>query len=222
MSFPRFQAIVARDLLSFRRNPARSLFPLAFFLIACSLFPLGVGAEINTLRQIAPGVIWVSALLSVVSSLNTIYLNDYIDGSLEQMCIGQRFPIDVVFAKTVVHWLLNGCALLFGAPLIGLMFGMRLHSIEIMSLALLLGTPVLSMFGSLGAALTLGYRSSHVLQLLVILPLCIPVLIFGAGAVSAVDAGLSAQAYLSLLGALFLFSLVTTPIASAVALRSSS
>lgn len=219
MSLSRFRAIVARDLLGFRRNPAQSLFPLAFFLIACSLFPLGVGAEPKILRQIAPGVIWVSALLSVVSSLNSIYLTDYNDGSLEQMCVGQSLPLDVVCAKTVVHWLLNGCALLIGAPLIGLMFGMRGASIETMMLTLLLGTPVLSMFGNLGAALTLGFRSSHVLQLLLILPLCIPVLIFGAGAISAVDIELSAQGHLSMLAALLLFSIVSTPFASAAALR---
>jgi heme exporter protein B len=219
MNTSRFSAIVARDLLSFRRSPAQSLFPLAFFLIACSLFPLGVGAEANTLRQIAPGVIWVSALLSVVSSLNSIYLTDYNDGSLEQMCIGQNLPLDVVCAKTFSHWLLNGCALLLGAPLIGLMFGMRGASIQIMLISLLLGTPVLSMFGNLGAALTLGFRSSHVLQLLLILPLCIPVLIFGSGAITAVDVGVSAKGHLSLLAAVLLFSLVTTPFASAAALR---
>ena len=219
MSTSRFLIVVRRDLLIFRRSPAQSLFPLAFFLIACSLFPLGVGAESNTLRQIAPGVIWVSALLSAVSSLNAMYLTDHHDGSLEQMCVGRRLPLDVVLAKTWVHWLLNGATLTLMAPLMGLLFGMQRESIQVMVLALLLGTPVLSLLGGLGAAMTVGLRSSHVLQLLLILPLCIPVLIFGAGAIVAVDHGVSPQGHLNLLAALFLVSLAGTPFAAAAALR---
>ena len=219
MSAAKFKVIVARDFLIFRRNPAQSVFPLAFFLIACSLFPLGVGAESSTLRHIAPGVIWVAALLSAVSSLNTMYLADYSDGSLEQMCIGNHFPLDVVLAKTLVHWLLNGAMLLAIAPLIGLLFGMRTDSMHTMMLSLLLGTPVLSLLGGLGAALTVGLRNSHVLQLLLILPLCIPVLIFGAGAISSVDLGVSPQGHLSLLAAILLLSLISTPFAAAAALR---
>ena len=210
-----------RDLRLAARRRADALLPIAFFTVAISLFPLGVGPEAQTLRQIAPGVVWVAALLAAMISVTQLYATDLADGSLEQMLLASApgLAIDLAAAKATAHWLVTGLPLVIAAPVFGLMFDMRGEAIAILALTLLLGTPVLSLLGGLGAALTLGLRSGAALLILLIVPLCIPALIFGAGAVAAVDSGLSARGHLSLLGAFLIFSALLAPLATAAALR---
>jgi heme exporter protein B len=216
-----FSALVMRDLRLAARRRADALLPIACFTVAISLFPLGVGPEAQTLRQIAPGVVWVAALLAAMISVTQLYATDLADGSLEQMLLASApgLAIDLAAAKATAHWLVTGLPLVIAAPVFGLMFDMRGEAIAILALTLLLGTPVLSLLGGLGAALTLGLRSGAALLILLIVPLCIPALIFGAGAVAAVDSGLSARGHLSLLGAFLIFSALLAPLATAAALR---
>lgn len=217
-----FAVIISRDLRLGSRRRIEALLPVAFFVVAASLFPLGVGPESNTLRQIAPGIMWVCALLSAMLSLNSLYASDYADGSLEQMLLSTHSTILIAAAKAVAHWLMTGVPLILVAPVLGLLFDMSFPAIVTLTLSLLLGTPILSLMGGVGAAITLGLRNGGVLILLLVLPLCIPVLIFGAGAVSAVDAGLSPRAHLYLLGALLLITSLVAPPATAAALRISA
>jgi heme exporter protein B len=198
------------------------LLPVAFFVFSASLFPLGLGPEPQTLRQIAPGVVWVCALLAAMLSLSTLYASDHADGSLEQMLLSSQSSVLMAAGKSLAHWLLTGLPLIVTAPLLGLLFDMRQPAIIAMTASLCLGTPVLSLLGGVGAALTLGLRSGGVLILLLVLPLCIPVLIFGSGAVAMVDAGLSVSGHFSLLAALLLLALVGAPPAAAAALRIST
>lgn len=218
-----FSNLVARDLRLAARRRADALLPIAFFTVAISLFPLGVGPEPQTLRLIAPGVVWVAALLAAMLSVTQLYAGDLSDGSLEQMLIasgpGTLDKLGLVTAKAVAHWLLTGLPLVVAAPLFGLMFDMSGEAIVSLALTLLLGTPVLSLLGGLGAALTLGLRGGAALLILLIVPLCVPALIFGAGAVSAIDAGLSARGHYSLLGAFLIFTALIAPPATAAALR---
>lgn len=214
-----FTALFVRDLRLAARRRTDALLPLAFFGVAIALFPLGVGPEPQTLRQIAPGIVWVSALLAAMLSVSQLYAADMADGSLEQLLIADRSRIGIAAAKAASHWVLTGLPLTIAAPLFGLMFDMSLPAIGALTASLLLGTPVLSLLGGLGAALTLGLRGGAVLLIVLIVPLCIPVLIFGAGAVAAADAGLSARGHFSLLGALLLFTALLSPLATAAALR---
>ena len=214
-----FAALFARDLRLAARRRTDALLPLAFFGVAIALFPLGVGPEPQTLRQIAPGIVWVSALLAAMLSVSQLYAADMADGSLEQLLIADRSRIGIAAAKAASHWVLTGLPLTIAAPLFGLMFDMSLPAIGALAASLLLGTPVLSLLGGLGAALTLGLRGGAVLLIVLIVPLCIPALIFGAGAVAAADAGLSARGHFSLLGALLLFTALLSPLATAAALR---
>jgi heme exporter protein B len=216
-----FPVLVARDLRLAARRRADALLPIAFFTVAISLFPLGVGPEAQTLRQIAPGVVWVAALLAAMISVTQLYATDLADGSLEQMLLASSpgLAIGLVTAKASAHWLLTGLPLVIAAPVFGLMFDMRAEAIVTLTLSLLLGTPVLSLLGGLGAALTLGLRSGAALLILLIVPLCIPALIFGAGAAAAVDSGLPARGHLSLLGAFLIFTALIAPPATAAALR---
>lgn len=217
-----FTALIRRDLQLASRRRTEALLPVVFFVVAASLFPLGVGPEPNTLRQIAPGIVWVCALLAAMLSLNVLYASDHADGSLEQMLLSPQSTVLLAAAKSLAHWLLSGVPLILAAPVLGLLFDMSLPAIATLTASLLLGTPVLSLLGGVGAALTLGLRNGGVLILLLVLPLCIPVLIFGAGAVSAVDAGQSPRAYLYLLGALLLITTIGAPPATAAALRIST
>ncbi len=212
-------SVLARDLRLASRRPIEAFLPVVFFLVAGSLFPLGVGPESNVLRQIAPGVVWVCALLSAMLSLGSLYGGDYADGSLEQMLISPQPALLIVGAKALAHWTMTGVPLILVAPLLGLLFDMHADAIQTLVWSLFLGTPVLSLVGGVGAALTLGLRNGAVLILLLVLPLCIPVLIFGAGAVANVDMGLSPSGHLSLLGALLLVTLLGAPVATAAALR---
>lgn len=217
-----FGVIVHRDLRLAARRRIDALLPVVFFIVAASLFPLGVGPEAQVLRQIGPGIVWVCALLATMLSLGSLYSGDYADGSLEQMLLSSHPGVLIAGAKAFAHWLLTGVPLIVASPLLGLLFDMSGAAILTLFVTLLLGTPILSLLGSVGAALTLGLRSAGVLLLLLVLPLCIPALIFGAGAVAAVDAGLSARGHLSLLGALLLLTILGGPLAAAAALRIST
>jgi heme exporter protein B len=217
-----FAAVLARDLRLAARRRIESLLPVAFFLVAVSLFPLGVGPEPQTLRQIAPGIVWVCSLLAAMLSVNTLYAGDLADGSLEQMLLAPCSVLQLVWAKAAAHWLVSGLPLIVAAPVIGLMFGLPAQALATLVVGLLLGTPILSLLGSLGAALTLGLRSGGMLLILIVLPLATPTLIFGAGAVDAVGSGLSASGHHSLLGALLIASALVVPWATAAALRIST
>jgi heme exporter protein B len=214
-----FSALVRRDLLLALRRRADVLTTLFFFVIVASLFPLGVGAQPDTLRSIAPGVVWVAALLASMLALTRLYAWDHADGTLEQLALSPQPLVLLIGAKVLAHWVVSGLPLVLIAPLLCLQFDLPLDAMSAMVVALLLGTPCLSLIGSIGAALTLGVRGGGALLALLVLPLYVPVLIFGAGAVSAAAEGLPVGAHLSLLGAFLLIALVVGPVASAVAVR---
>ena len=214
-----FAAVLARDLRLAARRRVEVLLPIAFFVVAASLFPLGIGPESETLRRIAPGIVWVCALLATLLSVHALYAADLEDGSLDQMLLAAGTPLPVALAKALAHWLLTGLPLTIAAPLLGLMFDVEPRSVATLAASLLLGTPVLSHLGNVGAALTLGVRSAGVLLILLVVPLCIPTLIFGSGAVVAIDSGLSARGHFSLLGALLILTMLLAPLATAAALR---
>ncbi|MEQ1742971.1 MAG: heme exporter protein CcmB [Candidatus Nitrotoga sp.] len=211
--------VIRRDLVLAMRRRADVLTTLIFFVIVVSLFPLGVGPEMDMLRKMAPGVVWVAALLASMLSLGRMFSADYLDGTLEQMMLVPQSLSVLVLAKILAHWMVSGLPLVIMAPVLGLQFDMSAQALWVLIAALLLGTPILSMIGAVGAALTLGLRGGGALVSLLVLPLCIPVLIFGAGAVEAVVSGTSVGSHLSLLGALLLIALVFTPWVTALALR---
>lgn len=212
-------AVLQREVALGMRQKGEVLTPLMFFAVVASLFPLGVGSESQLLLRMAPGVLWVSALLAAMLSLQRMFATDHADGSLEQMLLSPTPLGLLVLAKALAHFLLSGLPLVFIAPLLGIQFGLDARALGILMLTLLLGIPSLSLIGSIGAALTLGVRGGGVLLSLLILPLYIPILIFGAGAVEADAAGLSMSAHLSLLAAMLVLSLFFTPLATATALR---
>jgi len=214
-----FGWLVWRDLILAWRRRADVLATLFFFIIVVSLFPLGIGPESETLRTIAPGVVWVAALLASMLSLGRIFGNDYQDGTLEQLLLTPQPAYLIVLAKVLAHWIVSEVPLVVIAPVLGLQFGLSQNGLAIVVVSLLLGTPVLSVIGSVGAALTLGLRAGNVLVAILVLPLYIPVLIFGSGAVQASVTGSSPQAWLLLLGATLLVSLVFAPWATSAALR---
>lgn len=217
-----FLGVLGRDLRLAARRRIESLLPVAFFLVAVSLFPLGVGPEPQTLRAIAPGIVWVCALMAAMLSVSTLYAGDLADGSLEQMLLAPETPVPIALAKATAHWLVSGLPLIVASPLIGLLFDMNGDALITLVVSLLLGTPILSLLGGLGAALTLGLRSGGMLLILIVLPLATPALIFGAGAADAVAMGLSASGHLSLLGALLIATTLGAPWATAAALRIST
>lgn len=211
--------VIRRDLLLALRRRADVFATLVFFVMVVSLFPLGVGPEMEMLRKMAAGVVWVAALLASMLSLSRLFAADYLDGTLEQMLLAPQSLAVLVLGKMVAHWMVSGLPLVLMAPVLGLQFDMAGGSLGVLMAGLLLGTPVLSMLGAVGAALTLGLRGGGVLVSLLVLPLCIPVLIFGAGAVEAASSGISPSANLSLLGAIMALALVFTPWVTAQALR---
>ena len=215
---PVFTTVLTRDLTLAARRRVDALLPIAFFTIAASLFPLGIGPEPQTLRQIAPGVVWVCALLAAMLSVHQLYASDLHDGSLDQMLLASSSVLPVVLAKALGHWIVTGLPLTLMAPLLGVLFDLDRIAIAALAASLLLGTPILSLLGGLGAALTLGVRGGGVLLILLVLPLCIPALIFGSGAVVAIDSGISAGGHFSLLGALLILTLLLAPPATAAAL----
>ncbi len=212
-------AVLKREVSVAMRQKGEVLTPLVFFVVIASLFPLGIGPESALLLRMAPGVLWVSALLAAMLSLQRLFATDYADGSLEQMALSTTPLGLLVLAKALSHFLLSGLPLVLMAPVLGLQFGLDSRALGILMLSLLLGTPTLSLIGSIGAALTLGVRGAGVLLSLLILPLYIPVLIFGAGAVEADAAGMGAGGHLSLLAALLVLSAFFAPLATTTALR---
>ena len=222
-----FNALVVRDLRLALRRRSEAMLPIGFFVIAVALFPLGIGPEPQTLRAIAPGLMWVCALLATMLSVSQLYSSDHADGTLDQLMICGHGSLEsavvIAAARSAAHWALTGAPLVIAAPLFGLMFDLPPPTIAMLAFTLLLGTPILSLLGSVGAALTLGLRGAGVLVILIVLPLTVPALIFGTGAVAAVEGGHgsweSAAAHCSLLGALLIFTLLTAPLASAAALR---
>jgi heme exporter protein B len=212
-------AVTRRDLLLAQRRRVDTLLPLGFFVVAAGLFPIGVSPEPNTLRMIAPGVVWVCALLAAMLSVTQMFNSDLLDGTLEQMLLSPEPLLSIVLGKVLAHWLTTGLPLVLASPLLGVLFDMQADSIGVLALTLLLGTPVMSLLGAVGAALTLGLRSGAALVFLIVLPLTVPTLIFGTGAVGAVDAGLSPSAQLSLMGALLIVTALGAPLAVAAALR---
>ena len=216
---PMLRAVVQREFSLAMKQKGEVFTPLVFFVIVASLFPLGVGPEAALLQRMAPGVLWVGALLAAMLSLPRMFAADHADGTLEQLLLcAVPLPL-VTLSKVLVHFVLTGLPLVVISPLLAVQFGLDGRAMGILMLSLLLGTPTLSLIGAVGAALTLGVRGAGVLLSLLVLPLYIPVLIFGAGAVEADMAGLGIGAHLSLLGALMLASAVFAPIAIAASLR---
>ncbi len=220
--FDAFVTLVRRDLVLAMRRRSDVFSTLFFFVIVVSLFPLGIGPEMNTLRLIAPGVVWVAALLASMLALERLFAADHDDGTLEQMLLAPQPLFLLVLAKVAAHWLVTGVPLVLMAPLLGLQYDLSVEALRVLVISLLLGTPALSLIGAIGAALTLGLRGGGVLVSLLVLPLCIPVLIFGAGAVEANVSGLGEQGHLSLLGAILVLAALFAPLATAAALRVSA
>lgn len=214
-----FWAVVRRDLMLALRQKSDIVQTLFFFAVVVTLVPLGVGAEANLLRAMAPGVVWVAALLAALLSLARIFAFDWADGTLEQMVISaEPLPV-IVLAKVFAHWLVTGIPITVFAAVFGVMFDLPVEQTAVLMLSLLLGTPVLSLVGAIGAALTLGLRAGNVLTSLLVLPLYIPVLIFGSGATVQVAIGITPTSYLMVTAALSLFALASAPFAIAAALR---
>jgi heme exporter protein B len=213
------RGVVRRDLLLAMRHRSDVAMSIFFVVIVASLFPLGVGPEAAVLRMIGPGVLWVTALLACLLSLGRLFTADYLDGVLEQTALIPQSLAALVIGKVFSHWVISGLPVVLLSPLLGLQFGLAGDTLGVLTLSLLLGTPTLSMIGGIGAALTLGLRGSGLLVALLVLPLFVPVLIFGAGAVTSSMAGIGSEANLSLLGACFMLSLAFAPWATAVALR---
>jgi heme exporter protein B len=216
------RCVIGRDLLLAMRRRADVLTALLFFVIVVSLFPLGLGNEPNLLRTIAPGVIWVAALLASMLSLTRMFSEDHADGTLEQMLLGATPLGVIVVAKVAAHWLVSGLPLVLIAPVLALQFDLHQSLLWTLTLSLLLGTPVLSLIGGIGAALTLGLRGGGILLSLLVLPLYVPVLIIGAGTVDIASAGLSAQGHFLILGAFLVIAGTFAPWAIAAALRISA
>jgi len=214
-----FLCVVRRDLELALRRRADVFTTLFFFVIVVSLFPLGVGPDPNLLRTMAPGILWVAALLAAMLSLARLFAPDHADGTLEQLLLSPEPLAVLVAAKILAHWLVAGLPLVLLAPVLALQFDLAPAAIGVLALSLLIGTPVLSLFGAIGGALTLGLRGGGVLVALLVLPLYVPVLIFGAGAVGAATNGMDAAAHLALLGALLAGAVALAPWATARALR---
>jgi heme exporter protein B len=211
--------LLRRDVrLAFRRK-SEWLSGVFFFVLVAALFPLAIGPEPATLRLIGPGVLWVAALLASMLSLGRLFESDHQDGSLEQMALSAAPLAWLVAAKVAAHWLISGLPLVLLSPLLGLQFALDSQALGMLALTLLIGTPVLSLLGAIGAALTLGVRGGGVLQSLLLLPLYVPVLVFGAGAVDAQMRGLGGAAHVSVLLALFLGAAAVSPWACSAALR---
>jgi len=211
--------VIRRDVLLAARRRGDWLTAQFFFVMVVSMFPLGIGPEPGMLRVIGPGVVWVAALLACLLSLGRLYADDYRDGSLEHMLLAPYPNALLALGKALAHWIINGIPLLLIAPVLGIQFGLPAEALLILVLSLAIGTPILSLLGGIGAALTLGLRGGGVLITLLILPLYVPVLIFGAGAVEGAMSGTGSEAHLSLLGAFLVMALLGSPWVTAMALK---
>ena len=217
-----FALIVKRDLMIAFRHRDDIINPLLFFVIVVTLFPLGVGPESTMLSRIAPGIIWVAALLSTLLSLDRLFKSDYADGSLEQMLLSPHPIFILVLAKIVAHWLLTGLPLILNAPLLAVLLHLQESSYGALMLTLLLGTPVLSLLGAIGVALTVGIKKGGVLLSLLVLPLYIPVLIFATSAIDTAGMNLPYNGQLAIIAAIFFASLTLAPFAVSAALKVST
>jgi len=214
-----FRWIVWRDLLLAWRRRADVLATLFFFVMVVSLFPLSMEPDPRLLRTIAPGVVWVAALLASMLSLGRLFANDHTDGTLEQMLLTPQPVYLIVLGKVLAQWIVAEIPLVLIAPVVGVQFGLSRNTLLVLTASLLIGTPVLSLIGAIAAALTLGLRGSGVLVALLVLPLYIPVLVFGSGAVQATIMGTSALPHLELQAAALVLTLVFAPWAASAALR---
>lgn len=214
-----FTLLVAREARLLCRRPAELANPLVFFAIVIALFPLAVGPESQLLQTISPGLVWVAALLAVLLSLDGLFRSDFEDGSLEQWVVSPHPLALLVLAKVLAHWAFSGLALVLLAPLLGLMLGMPFSALPVLLISLLLGTPVLSLLGAVGAALTVGLKRGGLLLALLILPLYIPVLILGSGALQADLQGLPTAGHLLWLATLTALAVTLTPFAIAAGLK---
>ncbi len=215
-------AVLRRDLLIAARRRGEWLNPLVFFVIVVSLFPLGIGPEPNRLQEIAPGVIWVAALLATLLALDSLFRADFDDGVLEQMLMSSQPLSMLVLGKVFAHWLTTGLPLLLLSPMLAMVMNLQTRALPALVASLALGTLTLSLIGGIGAALTVSLRRGGVLLALLVLPLFIPVLIFGSSCVVSAAAGLPVEGQLSLLGALAILATILAPPAIAAALRVSA
>lgn len=216
-----FFAIIRRDLVLALRRRSEVANPLLFFILVITLFPLGIGAQPHLLQAIAPGIIWVSALLAAMLSLDSLFRSDFDDGSLEQILLSSHPASILVLAKIIAHWLVTGLPLLIVAPLLAIFLGMPTHSLGILLLTLLLGTPVLSLIGAIGVALTVGLRKGGMILSLLVLPLYVPVLIFASNAVEIAGSGLPVTAQINILISILIMATVLAPWPTAAALKMS-
>lgn len=219
--FNAFSAIVRRDLVLAMRRRSEVANPVLFFILVITLFPLGIGAQPKLLQAIAPGIIWVSALLATMLSLDSLFRSDFDDGSLEQLLLSPYPTSILVLAKITAHWLTTGLPLLIVAPLLAVFLGMPNQSLSILLLTLLLGTPVLSLIGAVGVALTVGLRRGGMILSLLVLPLYVPILIFASNAVEMASMGLPVSAQVNILISMLLLALVLAPWPAAAALKMS-
>ncbi|MCK4842069.1 MAG: heme exporter protein CcmB [Methylococcales bacterium] len=216
-----FIAVIRRDLILAFRRRAEIANPVFFFILVVTLFPLGVGANPKLLQAMAPGIIWVSALLAVMLSLDGLFRSDFDDGSLEQMLLSPHPLTILVLGKIIAHWLVTGLPLLLVAPLLAVFLGMPEQALETLLMTLILATPVLSLIGAIGVSLTVGLRRGGMILSLLVLPLYVPVLIFASNAVEMAGNGLAVDAQINILIAIFLMSVVLAPLPAAAALRMS-
>jgi len=217
-----FMLMLKRDLTIALRHKDDIFNPLLFFIIVVTLFPLGIGPEVNTLSRIAPGIIWVAALLATLLSLDRLFKADHADGSLEQMMLLPQPLFILVLAKIVAHWLITGLPLIFIAPVLATLLHLNENSYGALMMTLLVGTPVLSFIGAIGVALTVGIKKGGVLLSLIVLPLYIPVLIFATSAIDTAAMNLPYSGQVAIIGALFFTSLTLAPFAVSAALKVST
>jgi len=211
--------IIHRDLLLLVRQPSEILNPLVFFLLVIALFPLGISPEATLLSKTAAGMIWVAAMLATLLSLELLFKLDHDDGSLEQLLLAPYPSWSLVLAKVFVHWLVSGLPLILISPVIASMLFLPSQAVPVLMLSLLLGTPTLSLLGAIGAALVTGVRGGGILLTLLILPLYVPVLIFGTSSVVAAAQGLAVGGHMALLGAMLVLALMVAPWAAGSALK---
>jgi heme exporter protein B len=214
-----FSLLMKRDLTLALRRRSEMVNPLLFFVLVSSLFPLGIGGSVQLVEEVGPGVVWVAALLATLLSLDSMFRSDFEDGSLEQFLLSSH-PVPVlVIAKVIAHWVVTGLPLLLVAPLLGVLLSMPPGAVGVLMLTLLLGTPVLSLVGAVGVALTVALRRGGVILSLLVLPLYVPVLIFGSTAVDTAASGIPVGGQLLVLGALLFLALALAPVAAAAALK---
>lgn len=214
-----FFLLILREARLLARRPAELANPLVFFAIVIALFPLAVGPETQMLRTLSPGLIWVAALLAVLLSLENLFRSDFEDGSLEQWVVSPHPLTVLVLAKVFAHWLFSGLALVLLSPVLAIMLGLPADRVPILLASLLLGTPILSLLGAVGAALTVGLKRGGILLALLILPLYIPVLILGSGVLQAALQGLPTLGYLLWMASLMMLTITLSPFAIAAGLK---